>query len=388
MAATANQIEALQVYRENGNSSTKAAKLLNKSRSTVEELIARALKWEAAGESPGQIEALSVTGLDVEIGRHGWNVVVDPKTGSRHSVFWKAKDIRLDPVNVAEVLREALESVVPYAPTTFTKNLPKDLCNFIPLADLHIGGQYGDPSYLIEVHRVIEKLVQEIPEATKAVLIEMGDLLDANDHKGLTPASGNECDVIRENHLKNTLDALAIMKLAAVRLLATHEEVEIHFLRGNHDETAYIAVMIALEAYFRDEPRITIVVSDDDFRVIPWGKCAIFPHHGDKSKWEDLMNVFSDQFPDAWAKAKFWRFVWTAHLHNDRQRELIGAMGEHFRTLAAPNRWAKLKGLFSRGGVQCITLHKEHGEVGRKKVNLTPLLLQDKLTKSLPSGIV
>ena len=388
MAATANQIEALRVYRENRNNCTKTATILNKSRTTVQELIEKALKWESAEESPGQIEALSVAGLDVDIGRHGWNVVVDRETGSRHSVFWKAKDIKLDPVDVAEILKEALESVIPFPTVIFTKSLPADLCNFIPLADLHMGGQYGDPKYLEEVTGAVEKLIQGLPQARKAVLIEMGDLLDANDHKGLTPASGNECDVIRENHLKNTLDALAIMKLACVRLLETHEEVEVHFLRGNHDETAYIAVMIGLHALFRDNPRINIVVSDDDFRVISWGKCAVFPHHGDKSKWEDLKNVFSDQFPKAWTKAKYWRFVWTAHLHNDRQKEMIGAMGEHFRTLAAPNRWAMLKGLFSRGGIQCVTLHKEFGEVNRTKVNLKPLLLQDRKNNSLQSGIV
>lgn len=381
MAMTQTQAEALLLWRQNDESSTKVAKILGKGRSTVRGLIEKALHWEAAEQSPGQIQALAATGLDVSAASHGWRVVVDPATGSRDSVFWKSKRPEIDPINVAEVLTEALQSVVPLAPISFPESLPEDLCNFVPLADLHIGGQYGDPAYLVEVHNAIEKLIAKIPKAKKAVLLDMGDLLDANDHKGLTPASGNECDVIRENHLKNTLDALEIMKLATVRLAETHEEVEVHFLRGNHDETAYIAVMIALQALFRDNPRINVVVSDDDFRVIPWGKCCVFPHHGDKAKWDDLKNVFSDQFPDAWADAKYWRFVWTAHVHHDRQREMIGAMGEHFRTLSLPNRWAMLKGLFSRGGIQCITLHKEDGESNRVKVNLKPLLLQDKKTK-------
>ena len=95
------------------------------------------------------------------------------------------------------------------------------------------------------------------------------------------------------------------------------------------------------------------------------------------------MDALRDQFPDAWAAAKYWRFVWTAHVHHDRQREMIGAMGEHFRTLATPNRWAMLKGLFSRGGLQCITLHKKDGEIGRTKANLRPLLLQDKPKKTM-----
>jgi len=378
MAATETQIEALRLYRENNENATKVAAILGKGRTTVQELIKRALRWESAEESPGQIDALSVTGLDVGIAKHGWRIVVDPKTGSRDSVFWKATKHEIDPNNLAEILKEALEAVVPLAPMNFPSALERDLCNFIPLADLHIGGQYGDPQYLTEVKEAVEKLVQKLPRARKAVLIDMGDLLDANDHKGLTPASGNECDVIRENHLKNTLDALEIMKLASIRLAETHEEVEVHFLRGNHDETAYIAVMLALDALFQVIDRVKVIVTDSDFRVIPWGLCAVFPHHGDKAKWDDLKNVFSDQFPDAWATAKYWRFVWTAHVHHDRQREMIGAVGEHFRTLSVPNRWAMLKGMFSRGGIQAVTLHKTDGEVSRTKVNLKPLLLQDR----------
>ena len=61
----------------------------------------------------------------------------------------------------------------------------------------------------------------------------------------------------------------------------------------------------------------------------------------------------------------------------DRQRDIMGVFAEHFRTLSAPNKWAKQKALFARGGIQCVTLHKERGETKRSKVNLTPLLLQD-----------
>jgi hypothetical protein len=136
--------------------------------------------------------------------------------------------------------------------------------------------------------------------------------------------------------------------------------------------------MVALHYRFADNPQITIVLTDDNFRVISWGKCGVFPHHGDKCKWEDLKSVFSDQFPDAWTAAKYWRFIWTAHKHHDKQKDLIGAQAEQFRTLSPPTNWAMMKGLFARGGIQAVTLHKKWGETGRTKANLTPLLLQDK----------
>jgi len=377
MAMTKIQEETLKLWHIHGESYAAVAGVTGKSESTIRHSVKAALAWESA--SSGQKEALAATGLDIDQARHGWRIVVDPTTGSRDSVFWKkGTDPEGETLNLVEVLKNSLKSIPPLAQVQTPKSLPEDLCNFIPLADLHVGGEYGDPNYVQVVHDTIERLVSNLPKAIKAVLIDMGDLLDANDHHGLTPASGNNCDVIREDSLKNTVNAVDIMSRAIVRLAETHEEVEVHLLRGNHDETAYIGVMVALHYRFADNPRVNIVLNDDNFRVIPWGFCGVFPHHGDKAKWEDLKSVWSDQFSTEWTRAKYWRFVWTAHLHNDKQKDMIGAQGEQFRTIAKPTNWAQLKGFFARGGIQCVTLHKKWGEENRTKRMLPPLLLQDR----------
>lgn len=376
MAITKNQEETLEMWRSSGESYVTVAEKTGKDPSTIRRTIKLALQWE--GASDGQKEALATTGLNVAQAKHGWRIIVDPVTGSRDSVFWKKEaDPDEDPVNLAEVLTASLRTIPPLKKIDSPKDLPSQLCNFIPLADLHVGGEYGDPKYLDVVYEALQRLISGLPKAKKAVLIDMGDLLDANDHHGVTPASGNNVDVIRENHLKNTVDAVNIMSTAIVWLTETHEEVEVHLLRGNHDETSYIGVMLALHYRFIDNTQVNIILCDDNFRVIPWGNCAVFPHHGDKAKWEDLKSIFSDQFPKAWAEAKHWRFVWTAHLHNDKVKDMIGAQGEQFRTLSSPTNWAQMKGFFARGGVQCVTLHKKWGETNRTKANLTPLLLQD-----------
>ena len=386
MPITDTQAARLKIWREHGGNYTNAAEFAGVARSTFTESIKLALAYEAA--DPGLQSAMDVTGLGGGIVTGGWRIVQETMpdgTIIRNSVRYAVKPKEIEPVDVAQTLIDALLLAPRAIPVPVPNiNLPKDLCNFIPLCDLHVGGEYGDPKYFDAVYAAITRLMHNLPLAYKAVLLDMGDLLDANDHKGLTPASGNECDVIRENHLENTINAMNIMRYAIGLLLQKHQEVEVHLLRGNHDETAYISVMVALDAHFKDDPRVNIIVSDDNFRVIPWGKCAVFPHHGDKCKWEDLKDVFSDQFPDAWAKAKYWRFIWTAHLHHDKQKQLVGADAEHFRTLAKPNNWAQMKGLFTRGGICAVTFHKEDGEVDRKKVNLKPLLLQDKPRKSFP----
>lgn len=388
MPATQNQLEALRVYRECGDNATKAARILGKAPRTVQDQVRKALKWETVDSDIGVQAGMAATGIGISTIKGGWEIrqTKDPVTGEirRSSVRYSVPDQPVDPGDLADAIKDALSDIIPrQSVPMLPQGLPEDLCNFIPLCDLHVGGEYGDPKYLEVVHDSITQLVAGLPAATKAVLLDMGDLLDANDHHGLTPASGNECDVIRENHLKNTVDAMNIMRHAIELLLETHDEVEVHLLRGNHDETAYIGVMVALATYYRNVSQVNIVLSDDNFRVIEWGLCAVFPHHGDKAKWEALKDVFADQFSDAWARAKFWRFIWTAHVHHDKQRELGGAIAEHFRTLAKPNNWAQMKGLFARGSIQAVTLHKTLGETDRKKVNLPPMLLQDDKSRKI-----
>lgn len=251
----------------------------------------------------------------------------------------------------------------------------KDYANWIALADLHVGGDYADPQLEQDFTNAIDDVVRRMPPAEHAVLFELGDLLEMNDHKGETPHSGNRLEVKLgpEEFLAVTKTAIRLIRHALYRLLETHETVEAHFVKGNHDPTAHIAVLLALQEHFANNPRIQIIGSENEFRVVSWGACAAFPHHGDTLKWPELKDVFADQFPDEWAAAKAHRHIMTAHFHHDRKRDLIGCTAEQFRTLHRPNNWAKGKGLFSRGSLTTMTVHRYRGEEYRTISNIRNL---------------
>lgn len=280
-------------------------------------------------------------------------------------------------VDFVEALMERLHEIprlLPIAPAAPKEAEALNLANWIALADLHVGGHYGDEQLEREFKAAVDHMIPRLPQATHAVLFELGDLLDANDHLGVTPAHKNPMEVKRENHLANSLTAVGLIRYLAYRLLETHDTVELHLIKGNHDPSAYVAVMLALAEHFADETRMKVVVTDDEYRVIAWGACAAFPHHGDTLSWDQLKDVFADQFPDEWAQAKAHRHIMTAHFHTDRKRDLVGAVAEHFQTVHRPNKWAKGKGLFARGSLTAITVHKERGEEHRTKSNIRNIL--------------
>lgn len=305
----------------------------------------------------------------------GWLLEKDESGSGSSLYFYLGPD--QEKISFAEAIRDVLSEIPRLPPLDRAQRVLNHgfgYANWIAIADLHIGGGYGTPELEEDFNTAIDDLVARMPPAEKAVLIELGDLLDANDHKGVTPTSGNPCDVIRENHLVNTMTAVRIIKRAIYRLLETHAQVEVHLIKGNHDTSAYVGVLMGLAAHFENIPEVRIAVTDAEYRVISWGQCAAFPHHGDTLKWEQLKDVFADQFPDEWAAAKAHRILMTAHFHHDRRRDLIGCVAEQYRTLHRPNAWAKAKGLFSRGTLTAMTVHRDRGEEFRTISNIRPTL--------------
>lgn len=366
------QAKCLALMRD-GRNQGEIASALGLTRHQVRRRINGALKAERL--DPELRRQLSAKGISDLAGLHsGWLLEKD-SLGNGHSLYFYLGPDQ-EKIDFADAMREVLSEIPRLEPLrgVAVPQKAEGFANWITLADLHVGSDYGNRSTEDDFNQVIDDLVRRLPVAEKAVLIELGDLLDANDHKGVTPTSGNLLEVRKPDHLENTMTAVRIMARAIHRLAETHPSVEVHLIKGNHDTTAYIAVMLALSERFANNPQIHVEVSDAEFRVISWGQCAAFPHHGDTLKWEQLKDVFADQFPDEWAAAKAHRHIMTAHLHHDRKKDLLGCVAEQFRTLHKANAWARAKGLFSRGSLTAITVHKDRGEEHRTISNIRATL--------------
>ena len=366
----------LKLYR-NGVKQTEIGKQLGLSNRTVQRRLRGAEKRERL--DPSLAQRLEEKGLtDYSALHSGW-ILEKNKDGSGSSLyFYLGQDE--EKYSFVDAVKEVLNEIPKLSPITRPglNALGKGYANWIFLADLHVGGEYGSETPQEEFTKAIDDIIARMPPAEHSVLCELGDLLDANDHKGVTPASGNPTDTVRDDHLGNTKTAIRLMKHSAYRLLQTHQTVELHLIRGNHDETAYFAVMLALEEHFAENPRIKIVVpkcpEEEEFRMVSWGKCAFFPHHGDKAKPNVLKDVWADQFPDEWAAAKSWRLIPTAHFHHLKAEDLGGAEWRQFRTIHRPNRWARMQGLFSYGSLCALTVHRERGLEFETTSNIRPMM--------------
>lgn len=354
-----------------GKSITEIANILGMSHSATKRRLNAALKRERL--DPEILRRLDDKGLtDLTSLHSGWLIEKD-KNGSGQSLYFYLGPDE-EKISFVDALMDVLQDIPKLDPIPLVRpgSDGEDYANWLALADLHIGGDYGNPETEQAFNDAIDDLVTRMPPAEHATFFELGDLLEANDHKGVTPKSGNLLDVKNEDSLRNAMTAVRLIRRAIYRLLETHQTVDAHFIKGNHDPTAYFAVMMSLAEHFSNNPRVTLPVNDNEFRVISWGECAAFPHHGDTLNWNELKDVFADQFPDEWAAAKTHRHIMTAHFHHDRKRDLVGATAEQYQTIHRPNNWAKSKGMFSRGSLTAMTVHKRFGEEYRTISNIRP----------------
>ena len=253
-----------------------------------------------------------------------------------------------------------------------------DLLAVYPLGDPHFGlyswheetGENFDLDAADKVTRgAIDRLVASAPNASEALLINLGDFFHADDSKNATPGHGNQLDVDTryENVMQVGINSLIH---CTYRLLEKHEKVTVWNVKGNHDPHAYFALSLAMWHHFRDEPRITINTAPADYLYYRFGKCLIASHHGHGARANELPLLMASDRPQDWGETSFR--VWLCgHIHHKTVKEHPGCQVETFNTLAAKDAWHNQKGYRSRREASQITYHKEYGEVQRVRVDAT-----------------
>jgi hypothetical protein len=278
-----------------------------------------------------------------------------------------------------QAFREAMRSEAALVPALPLCPAPKacdeDLATWLPWGDPHIGllawhnetGESWDLK-LVEQHtaQVMADLISRTPRSGQFILADLGDLFDAEDDKQSTPTAGHKLDVdCRAGKIARV--AVRICRNAIDLALQRHGRVLVHLLRGNHDPYKSIMLGMWLEATYANEPRVTIAPYDNPYQFWQFGQNAVMLHHGDGSKPQQMGEIFACD--PSWGPAKH-RYVYTGHIHSQNRWDLRGCSVESFRTIAAQNYWAHHKGYRSKRTLDCITLHRELGEISRVQQGL------------------
>lgn len=289
--------------------------------------------------------------------------------------------------SLRNVVQDIVQDVAGKArPTPSPKFISDDHMSVYNIGDAHIGmlahrDESGDDFDLgiaeSELIGAMDQLVESSPPSKVALIIDVGDFFHADNQANETSHSGNKLDV-DGRWFKVLRVGLKVMVALVERAREKHEEVIIENAIGNHNEHSAVYLSLFLDAWFKDEPRVTVNQNPSMFWFYPFGKVLLGVTHGHTVKPQDLGEIMAHDCAKIWSDSEY-RYWYTGHVHHDQVKEYRTYKFESFRTMAAKDAWHSASGYRSGRDMKCIVLHKNYGEIQRHTVNVA--MVNDKLNK-------
>jgi len=311
----------------------------------------------------------------------GTSTLYDAESGEAKLQWVKtARDRERQLEIITEACRKAITEVGSLPRIKAPKQFKKDLLACVPMGDPHVGlyawakeaGEDWDADKCAEAHfAAIDRLVDTAPACGTAVLLNLGDFFHSDTMDNKTRRSGNVLDV--DTRWARVLEIGVQMMVRCIRRMAEkHQKVIVRNNIGNHDEHSSIMLALTLEAFFKDNPRITIDTSPSPFWYYQDGKVLLGSTHGDRTKPADLPGIMAADRSQEWGAATF-RHWYIGHVHHQSKHEFRGCTVESFRTLAASDAWHHGQGYRSGRDMRCIVHHSEVGEIESHRVGIEML---------------
>jgi len=269
----------------------------------------------------------------------------------------------------AQSLADGVKGLAPIEPAP--KYTHDELMCVYPMGDPHFGmyawWQDAGDDFDLEIARrltcgAVDRLVASAPNASTALLLNLGDMFHADNQKNVTN-SGHQLDV-DGRWAKVQLVGLQAMIHCIRRLLEKHQKVIFRINKGNHDGHSSYALALMLSCYFHNEPRVEVDLSPAAVWYYQFGKVLIGSTHGDTIKGKDMLGVMAADKPKEWGETRY-RHWYVGHVHHADLKEYPGGMVEYFRTMAARDAWHQGQGYRAGRDMCCIVHHRDYGQAER-----------------------
>ena len=316
--------------------------------------------------SSGAKAAIEATGLSGKEAALGWRKV-KRDDGSFDTVMWKAPKWQVEDDTLARI-RAAFEGMEAAPPVQAPEHVMADLCNVLPLFDVHMGmhawaKETGGEDYDLGIARgqlmeAVRRVTAMAPNAETCILLVGGDFFHQDDNRAETPQSRHRLDT-DGRHYKVLEEGVKLLHHVVSWLLGKHKSVLIRVLRGNHDEHSHLVLTFALAERYGPHERVTVEKNPRDLFTYQWGRTLIAAHHGDKMKPEQMVLLLADVVP-FWSATRY-RYAYTGHVHHTQAKDIGGVRWESLRAFAPQDAYAASMGYTSRRALECMTFHRETG---------------------------
>jgi hypothetical protein len=283
---------------------------------------------------------------------------------------------REDKHRTLEIIREAVAAFTTELPRADPVIVPgpsnDDLLNQYTVTDLHFGmlswKEETGADYDLKLAEQLlldwfTSAIRMSPDASTAVLAQLGDLLHHDSHLSVTPTHANVLDA--DSRLQKIIrTVIRTLRRIIKMLLEKHQKVHLIMADANHDPASGAWLREMFAAFFENEPRITVDSTASTYYMLEHGETSLFYHHGHKRKLEDVDTVFAGKFREAYGRTKY-SYAHIGHKHSDQLKSTNLMKVEQHETLAAPDAYTANGGWLAPRSAKVITYSKRFGEVSR-----------------------
>ena len=150
--------------------------------------------------------------------------------------------------------------------------------------------------------------------------------------------------------------------------------VELFVIPGNHDRYSATLIRAALNGWFSTADDVTVCESNSNRQYITFGNSLVAFLHGDIGKVKDWPAIVAGEVPKLWGATK-WRFIFTGHLHTERELPTYGNVTVYrMPSLAGNDAWHERKGYKSRKALVGYMISEDRGVIG---LHVEPVLEED-----------
>lgn len=273
--------------------------------------------------------------------------------------------VRFDPArSIVEALSFNTIKPAPSIPAPIDHQ--EDLMTVVPIGDPHIGlmtssvqdDEDWDTDKGLEILDQALRVVElDIPKSQIYALVVLGDLFHVDNPK-MTTTSGTQLDgdPRLQSIFRKVIDTF---KVLVNRALTRHQQVLLVMLPGNHDRTVTGYLVSALQQYWINNPRVTVVDTiHKGWWSHRWGDNVLFANHSDKkSNPNKLYEVITTEFRHLWGMSKR-SYCYLGHLHQRRLETKGSTTMEWFNTLTPKDGYSIEHGYCSNRSITTHVWHK------------------------------
>jgi len=295
--------------------------------------------------------------------------------GNIKQVWYRQSDKLSQLENAIESIFADLEIEAPKVKSP--KHALKDVLSCYCIGDMHIamhswheetGTDFDVQIAVKDLLNAMSDLIARSAKSETAIILNLGDAIHFHDDTHSTKANKNPLDA--DGRVDKAFRiTCALMNKFVEMALQKHKKVVVRNVLGNHDEELAMCLRYQMQAYWRNESRVSIEMSPSDTWFYEFGKVMLMATHGHTMKPDKMIAYMSAKMPEMWGRTKLRRAL-HGHFHSKSIVEALGGKAEGFSNLAPNDAWHESNGYLSELECVCVMYHKCGKEIGRQNYML------------------